>query len=409
MRVLFVTNRFPGQLMRGDQLRAYQHIRHLAQRHSITLLSFAAPEGDARGQSELESCCERVIIAKRRPIGMALRGVRALFSDQPLQVAIYDSVPTSVDLEKLLVEARFDLAHVQLARLGPMLRRLAPLPCVLDLVDALSLNMARRAQFDRVAFAAIAGMEASRLVAYERELCVEAAQAAISSEPDRRAIGADNLTLVRNGFDLERFPFAARQHGAGDIVFIGNLGYFPNIDAASWFALEVMPRLAQRMPDARLRLVGARPAARLRRIAERASNIELIGEVPDVYPYLAQARVAVVPLRAGSGQQLKLIEAMAAGTPVVATSLSATGLDAIHERHLLIADDAQSMADAIVRLLYDTDLAVRLAVAARELVERVHSWENSASDLERLWIAATRNPGTGVHQSFSLGAESSAD
>jgi polysaccharide biosynthesis protein PslH len=392
MRVLFITNRFPGQLMRGDQLRAFQQIRQLSQRHEITLLSFGAAEGDAQSRSIVHACCKRVIVAKRSAVGMAWRGACALFTQQPLQVAVYDSVPASTKLNTLLSEGKFDLAHLQLARLGPMLRRLAPLPCVIDLVDALSLNMARRAVLDRGPMRWVAAIEARRLIAYERHLCAVAKSAAVSSTPDRDAIGAPNLHLVRNGFDLQRFPFAPAPRPGSDIVFVGNLGYFPNIDAAQWFAQEVMPQLATRMPDARFKMVGARPDANLLRIAQQAANVDLIGEVADVYPYLSQAAVAVVPLRAGSGQQLKLIEAMAAGTPVVATSLSAAGLDAIDGEHLLIGDDAQSMSDAIVRLLSEPQLTQRLALAARALVERAHSWESSAHDMERLWIDALHSP-----------------
>jgi glycosyltransferase involved in cell wall biosynthesis len=305
-------------------------------------------------------------------------------------VAAFDSVPVDADLDTLLAHSKFDLVHVQLARLGPLLRRLAPLPCVLDLVDALSVNMARRARVDRGALGYVAGVEAARLIRYERALCAEASAVAISSAPDRAAIGAGNIHLVRNGVDLERFPFAAMEGRGSDIVFIGNLGYFPNVDAASWFALEVMPRLTDRMPLLRLKLVGARPAASLRRLAARLPQVDLVGQVPEVHSYLANAAVAVVPLRSGSGQQLKLLEAMATGTPVVSTSLSAAGFDAVDGEHLLIADNATAMADAILRLISDRELASRLTTAARALVERDHGWDRSARDLERLWLDAAR-------------------
>ncbi len=378
--------------MRGDQLRAYQQIRHLAERHRITLLSFGAPEGDEAGRVELMACCERVIVAERHRLGMLWRGARALLGRLPLQVAIYDSVPTRAHLSVLLAEGKFDLAHIQLARLGPLLQRLHHLPCVLDLVDALSVNMAQRALFDRGPMAWIARIEAGRMAVYERTLCAVADALAISSTPDKQAINADNVHLVRNGFDLRRFPFRAPKARTRDVVFIGNLGYFPNIDAASWFARDVMPLLSARMPDARFLIVGARPQDGLRRLAASIPQVELIGEVADVYPYLAAAAVAVVPLRAGSGQQLKLIEAMAAGTPVVATSRSAAGMDARAETHLLIADDAEAMAAAVARLLDDPQLCTRLTQAARALVERLHSWDASARDLERLWIDTAQKP-----------------
>ncbi len=387
MRVLFITNRFPGLLMRGDQLRAFQQIRLLAPRHAITLLSFGAPEGDRRGEAELAACCERVIVARRDAPGLAWRALRALFSDLPLQVAAYDQVPGSARLHELLSTALFDLAHVQMARLGPMLQRLQPLPCVLDLVDALSVNMARRADLDRGPLRLFARLDARRLARYERRICAQAHSVAVCSAPDRQAIGADNIHLVHNGVDLDRFPFVTAARGS-DIVFIGNLGYFPNVDAASWFATEAMPLINERLPLTRLKLVGARPAGHLRRLAARLPQVDLIGQVPEVHSYLASAAVAVVPLRSGSGQQLKILEAMAAGTPVVSTSLSAAGLEAVDGEHLLIADDVAGMADAVLRLMSDPALGARLARSARALVERDHTWDRSARDLERLWLDA---------------------
>lgn len=388
MRVLFITNRFPGLLMRGDQLRAYQQIRRLASRHAITLLSFGAPEGDRRGEAELNACCERVVVAERHPVGMAWRTLIGLFDNTPLQVAAFDAVPAAARLDALLQDSKFDLAHVQLARLGPMLSRLHPLPCVLDLVDALSVNMARRARLDRGPMGHVARLEASRLVRYERALCAQARSVAISSGPDRDAIGVPNIHLLGNGVDLDHFTYSTAGERASNLVFIGNLGYFPNVDAARWLTEQVLPLLIAQRPEVRLRLVGARPVKALQRLAADDAHVELVGPVPDVHPYLMQAAVALVPLRSGSGQQLKLLEAMAAGTPVVASSLSATAINAVANEHLLVADTAEDTAAAILRLLTDADLAARLAKAGRALVEREHSWDSAADKLERLWVNA---------------------
>ena len=394
MRVLFVTNRFPGVFTRGDQLRSFEQIRHLSKRHAITLLAFDKPSDDPRDLARLEAYCERVIVAPRNPLGAAWRALRACFTKQAFQVAIYDCVPASAALDSLLAESDFDIAHVQLARLGPMLQRLAPLPCVLDMVDALSLNMARRGMLDRGPLGFVARMEAARLAVFERELSEQAAGVAISSAVDRNRIGAGKAQLVNNGVDLELFPFvagaASRDPG---LVFTGNLGYFPNVDAACWFSREVMPQLLQHVPDAHLQLVGARPAARLRRVAARSPGVELVGPVESMHPFLARAAISVVPLRSGSGQQLKMLEAMAAGTPVVATSQSSAGLRAKDGEHLLVADGAEETTAAIVRLLGDPALRTRLANRARELVEREHSWEQAAHELERLWIAVAAAAG----------------
>jgi sugar transferase (PEP-CTERM/EpsH1 system associated) len=390
MRVLFVTNRFPGQLAHGDQLRAWQQIRHLSARHAITLVTFDRHPPPARWRDAVAACCERVIVAPRSRFGMAVRALAALPGLRPLQAAMHDAVPVPGGVAALVAQGRFDVAHVQLARLGAMVPALAPLPCVVDFVDALSLNMARRATFDRGPWRWLARLEARRLAAYERALCAQAAQAAVCSAADRAAIGdIENLHVVCNGVDLDAFAFAPPGGARTGVVFVGNLGYFPNVDAVTWFVDAVLPRLP---PAVRLTLVGAKPAPAIVRLAASNPRVELVGPVPDVHPHLARAAVAIVPLRAGSGQQLKMIEAMAAGTPVVATSLSAQGMGVTDGEQLLVADEAGAMAEAVVRLLSDEALAGRLATQARRFVESRHSWESSVVELERLWIEAASSP-----------------
>ncbi|MDC8014846.1 glycosyltransferase family 4 protein [Tahibacter soli] len=384
MRVLFVTNRYPGQLAHGDQLRAWQQIRHLSTRHEITLLTFDRNAPPPRWRDAVERCCERVIVAPRSRLAMAARALAALPGRRPLQVAMHDALPD--ELAALVARGRFDVAHVALARLDAAVDALAPLPCVVDFVDALSLNMARRAALDRVPWRWLARLDARRLPALERALCGKVAFAAVCSATDRAAIGdIDNLRVVCNGVDLDAFAFAPYERRDG-LVFVGNLGYFPNVDAVTWFAGEVLPLL----PAVRLTLVGANPSPQIARLARHNARIELVGPVPDVHPYLARAAVAIVPLRAGSGQQLKMIEAMASGTPVVATSLSAAGLEAVDGEHALVADDGAAMAAAVERLMSDPAFAARLARQARRFVEARHGWERSASELEKLWTSAAR-------------------
>jgi polysaccharide biosynthesis protein PslH len=391
MRVLFITPRMPVWSAYGDQRRAFAHIRELGVRHAVTSLSFEPASAAAR--TALAAHCEEVIVLPRSRARRLLGALAALPGREPLQAGLYAGALPPAQAAALLQRGRFDLVHMQLARLGSLLPAFAGLPCVLDLVDALSLNMARRARLDRAPARWLAALEARRLQRYERDLVAQASASAVCAAADRSAIGElPRLQLVRNGVDLDEFAFHAYERRERDIVFIGNLGYFPNVDAICWFAAQVLPLLLAAEPDLRLRLVGARPAAVLRRLAAAQPQIDLVGEVPAVQPYLARAAVAVVPLRAGSGQQFKLLEAMAAGTPVVSTALSAGVTGAVHGRELLVADAPAEMAEAILRLLRDAPLAQALALAARRFVEAEFSWRRSALELEQLWEKAVAQP-----------------
>jgi sugar transferase (PEP-CTERM/EpsH1 system associated) len=386
MHVLFLASRHPARATRGDQLRAYQHIRLLSQRHRITLVCMDDPALDTEARREMADYCERVVVLTSNRWRMFAQALAALPGHLPLQMAMQEAMPLAAAARKAMAATRFDLAHVMLARLGGVIGTLSPLPVVLDFVDALSLNMAQRAQWDRAPWSWIAREESQRLARYERELCGRVAQAAVCAARDRATIGDfPNLHCVSNGIDLAQFPQRTEMPDSKEIVFVGNLGYFPNVDAALWLCNAVMPLIT----DAHLSLVGARPAHVLRRAAAASERVTLVGAVPAVQPYLARAAVAVAPMRAGSGQQIKVLEAMAIGTPVVATPQTAAGMDARDGEHLLVAEDAASFAAAVNRLLSDPALGLRLATAARELVATRYSWEHSAADLEKLWITAT--------------------
>ena len=170
-------------------------------------------------------------------------------------------------------------------------------------------------------------------------------------------------------------------------MFTGNLGYFANADAAAWFAREAFPLVRARQPEARFLIAGARPSRAVRALG-RLPGVTVLGPVGDMAAVLRAARVAVAPLRTGSGQQSKVLEAMACGTPVVASPLALAGIAAVEGRDLLVGGDAEATADAVLKLLSDNDLALDLAAAGRRLVEQVYTWERSAALLEAAYDRA---------------------
>lgn len=388
MRVLYVTPRFPGVGLRGDQMRSFEQIRHLAHRHRISLIAGAAPEPALREHVGQHDWCASITVLPPRRAAQLAGVCAALFSGRPLQTGLYDRwLPPSL-AGRLRTASGIDLVHVQMARLAGVLPALAPLPCVIDLVDALSLNMARRAEFDRGLGARLAAFEAPRLARLEQQLCDGAAGIAISAADDRGALPAEApVQTVANGVDPQRFPFVDGRHGSA-IVFAGNLGYFPNVDGACWFAEQVLPRIRAQVPDCTFRLVGADPSARLRRLARTAPGVRLVGPVADMHAALCDAAVAVCPLRGGSGQQLKLLEAMASGTPLVALRRPASSLGDPAGLPLRVADAAEDMAGAVLTLLADGAAAAALAREAQQWVRARYTWVQAADDLDALWRRA---------------------
>ena len=394
LNILFVTSRLPGRLQ-GDRVRAYQQLRVLGRRHRVTLVSFANAGQLAEGPDALEACCARVVTVPLSGVRMAAALLRGCASPVPLQVSLFRSRRMREAIGAVRRSETFDVAHVQLARMAPYLAELAPLPCVVDLIDALSVNMERRAAYDRRPWRWLFRLEARRLRRYERAVCERADRVLVGSPADRDVLGAPaKVAVVTSGVDLDAFPFQAGARASDTVVFSGNMGYFPNVRAALWLGRTILPIVRRAIPGVRLHIVGARPDPRVRRLARQHPHISLSSEVDDVARHLGRAAVAVAPMQAGSGQQLKVLEAMASGTPVVATALAASGIEARDGEHLLVADGADAFAAQVVRVLRDPGLAADLSRSGRRLVEARYTWERSVAALEQIYGAVVRPPRT---------------
>jgi sugar transferase (PEP-CTERM/EpsH1 system associated) len=386
MRILYVAARLPDPLVRGYEVRAFHQLRVLGRRHRLTLVAYTTGRPREAALARLRAFCAEIHAVPLRLTGMAAGLGRGILAGRPLQTAMYDTPAMRAVLHGLLAERRHDVVHVQMARMAALLDGAASPPRVVDLIDALSLNMARRRALDRGPTRWLATLEKPRLERQERLLCRTWDRALVASAADRRAIGDfPNLLVNSNAVDLRQFTPGPIARRPGSIVFSGNLGYFPNVDGIVWFAREVLPRVRADVPDARLTVVGARPARAVRALEALGAHVELLGEVPDVAPYIARAQLAVAPLRAGSGQSLKVLEAMACGTPVVATPRAVEGLAVEDGVHVALADDAARFASQVTHLLRDAAAAEALARRARALIEERYDWEASVAALEAVY------------------------
>jgi glycosyltransferase involved in cell wall biosynthesis len=183
------------------------------------------------------------------------------------------------------------------------------------------------------------------------------------------------VVVIENGVSLDDFsgPGEPRQAPRFRVLFAGAMDYHANVEAVTAFAEEVWPAVRAAVPHAVFTVVGRNPAAAVARLAA-SPGIEVTGTVPDVRPYYREALAAVAPLRVGGGTRLKILEAMAAGVPVIATSLGAEGLAAVPGQHYVLADSSQQMRAALVDLLSNPEHGGRLASAALEFVREHHDW-----------------------------------
>lgn len=375
--------RFPYPLEKGDKLRAYQQIRHLAVRHKITLIAGSVGDVPAEHAAKLEQWCERVEIVRLSRAGILKRLALGIAGDRPFQVSYFASRALAKRVAAVLTQERYDLVHAFLPRVLPAVESASAVPVFVDLMDAFSLSVQTRLKrapwWQRPAYR----VERDRLRAYERTSCLRYPSLSVTSRLDQRYLDAPNVVYLPNGVDLEAFaPATSRARPvSGKIVMTGNMGYQPNVDAAVWFVREVWPRVFAEQPALSFAIVGTRPAPEIRALTDQP-GVSVVGEVADVAAVLHSAEVAVCPMRCGSGIQNKLLEAMATGTAVVSTPLGNSGVEGVHERDLLVADGTQAFGSAVLRLARDPALRMRLGCAGRTYVQAQFSWLAHARALE---------------------------
>ena len=371
-------------------------LKVLSARHHITLVSPVSP-GYERGVKETEARLGiRCVAVPVREWERFRNLCRFPTSSLPLQV-LYSCVPSVQRVvQQLMTQESFDLIHVQLARMAPSVTGIDQIPKVLDFVDALSLNMWHRSQRERWPVRWLFDLEARRMGRYEKQLITSFDVQVVSSSHDKRAIGDyKTLHVVPNGVSLEDFPYTEDRREGKVIVFTGRMAYFPNTEAAVYFATQVFPLIQRKEPDARFLIVGAAPPRRVWRLA-RLNGVEVTGYVSRVHDYLSKAAVAVAPMLSGTGIQNKVLEAMASGVPVVATPRAVSGTEAVAGEHLLVAQDAEDFAECVLRLLTEPNLGRRVARNARRLVEEKYTWQRCVAALEEVYGIAISSRRSGA-------------
>jgi glycosyltransferase involved in cell wall biosynthesis len=363
--------------MRGDQLRVFHFVKELAERAEVTLVCF----GDG---PPLPFDGVRAETVRHRPAA-ALAGNAALLSPGlPLQVRLFLSSRMKRVVRREL-ERGPDVVHATLARMGPYLDGLSGPHRHVDLVDALSLNMATRGHASPLPARPVFAVESRLMRRYEADLVARVDSSSLVSESDRAASGLAGAAVIPNGVDSERFVFADPSERPPVLLFFGNLGYFHNVEPARFVAEEVLPRVRAEVPEATLRIAGARPAASVRRLSG-LTGVEVAPDVPSMADELHGAALAVLPMFSGSGMKNKVLEAFCAGTPVVTNPAGIVGVTGAQAgTHHLEGEGGGPIAAACVRLLREGEERARLARAALSLVEERFTWERQVDALMELY------------------------
>jgi len=393
MRLLYFSPRDCWPTTSGARLRDYYLARGISRRGKVTYLGFSkATDGKIwRGRVGRDQELDCVLVPSPPSFSPA-NLVRGLTGPLPITLLNFVSTAMRAELEKMLRAESFDLVQMEGVHLYPYLAAIRGVPgkplVVADWHNIESELMRRYAE--NLAPLSpqrwYAARTASLVAECELRLLDQCDAHLVCSGRERQALlqrspGA-RIRVTENGVDTETFqPRPASLTSKGrDLVFVGSMDYHANIDAAKYFANQVWPQLRARRPDLRLVLVGSRPVAEIVALGNEP-GIVVTGTVESIAPYYEAALAAIVPLRVGSGTRLKVLEAMAAGVPVISTKLGAEGLDVESGKDLLLADTPDEFMAAVERISSNPAEWDRLATAGRRVAEGIYDWSRIGDSL----------------------------
>lgn len=387
MKVLFIAGACPYPLDSGGTVRTYNLLTRVCENHEITLIAPSKPGVDLN--SVFNGRLGQVVCVTP-PVRTLAVSLCAMASKAPYIVKVHENPALNAAVEQALNGGHYDLIHCDSISVVPAVPEGTHLPKVFNAHNVEAAIWERYLREERRPWMTpMLASQLGKVRAYESLLPRLFDSCVVVSEPDRvqmRRYGFKQAKVVRNGVDLDYYePFA--DPSEPHLLYVGSLDWRANQDALRWFLESIWPLIRAAAPQARMSVVGRRPPRWMRPFCSR-HGARLAADAPDVRPHLAEASVVVVPLRIGGGSRLKILEAMAAGRPVVSTSIGAEGLGVRHNEHILLADDPQEFAHITVHLLNDPNRRQALARAGRGLVEAQYGWDAIAAELEKAWNAA---------------------
>ncbi len=389
MKILWLKSELLHPVDKGGKIRTYQMLRHLKQRHEVTYLALTNTDESAEAIERAVEYCHRLVavpwqapqkFSARFYIDLALN----LGSRLPYAIKKYRSTVFQQAIEREISGHGYDVVVCDFLVPSVNFRRGLNVPAVLFQHNVESVIWRRHFEVQtNPAKRLYLYNQWRKMRAYERETCQRFNAVVAVSEIDRDLMRdqyrLDHIYDVPTGVDTEYFrPQSTEPPRPLSLVFTGSMDWLPNEDAMRYFTEQIMPRVKRDLPGVTLTVVGRNPYPSLLELSERDPSVIVTGRVEDVRPFMRSAAAYIVPLRVGGGTRLKIYEAMAMEKPVISTSIGAEGLPVRDGVELLLADTSDSFADAIVRVLKESDFAREMGLRAAQMVREQFGWEKAA-------------------------------
>jgi polysaccharide biosynthesis protein PslH len=391
MKILWICPFFLHPTDRGAQIRTLGTLKELHKRHEVHFAALNDPfnlEGPRRS-SEYSTRHFSVehSAPSRKSVGIIPQLVASIVNSVPMAVSRYSSAQLKREISALIETEKYDSIVCDFLAAAPNVPDMGQ--CVLFQHNVETTIWQRHvaqspSRLKKIFFQ----MQASKMEAYERDMCRKARHVIAVSDIDatrmKSMFGIDSVTSVPTGVDVEYFAPPAAAAPVADILFCGSMDWLPNVDAVEHFLADVLPLIREQLPEATFTIAGRSPDARVMKAVQGVAGVSVTGKVDDMRPYLWGSKISIVPIRIGGGTRLKIYECMAAGLPVVSTTVGAEGLGYNDGADILIADDPRDFAAACIRLLSDNAFRGSIAASALDRAQRELSWDAVSREFEAI-------------------------
>jgi sugar transferase (PEP-CTERM/EpsH1 system associated) len=387
VKILYVCHRFPYPPRRGGKIRPFNMIRHLARDHHVTVASLVRSDDEAREGAGLAAHCARYEMARAYSGVQALRMLARVPTPVPSSMGYFYVPSLARRVTDLVRSDHFDLVFVHCSSVAPYVAHVRDIPKILDFGDMDSQKWREYARYKAWPMVPAYWLEGVKLERAERRLASRFDLCTATTRAEWETLERYGTGVATdwfpNGVDSEYFSPSEQPYDPDTIAFVGRMDYYPNQECMLAFCAQTLPLLQSRRPGVKLTIVGADPSSAIKALG-RLPGVSVTGSVPDVRPYLERAALLVAPLNIARGTQNKILEAMAAGVPVVTSRVAAGGVDATCPEHFLVASTPEEYRDAILRILNDPSERTRLAHAGRQRMLSHHAWDKSMRRLDRI-------------------------
>ena len=393
MRVLLLTQVLPYPPDSGPKVKTYYVLKYLAQQHQVTLVSFVRSEDKPEYIRHLETLCERVItvpITRAKTDDLRFLG-HSLLSGEPWMMLRDERPEMRRVLADLAAGQPFDVVHADQLNMGQYALPFEGSHKVLDLHNALWMLYRRMAETTPLTnpMKYLLMRDWPLLKRYEGEMCRQFDAVTAVTEEDRQLLieaGARrDIRVIPIAIDTDEQAVVQRRPSGPHIIHIGTMYWRPNIDALTWFLEDIYPLIKAQVPDVRCTLIGSRPPESLIQHSRTDRTLTVTGYVEDPMPFMEDSSMMIVPLLAGGGMRVKILNALSQGIPMVSTSIGCEGIRVEPGKDILIADTPENFAMQCVRLLTDYDLNARLSAAGRQTAEQYYDYRQACRPLDEVY------------------------